>query len=412
MRRDIRVLVIAELCNPSWASVPLVGWKHTKYLAKHTDLSLLTHQENEKDIKPYSGIFSCIYIKNKFFDFIFHQIVQKLFHGEFGSATLTFVKIPFYFLFELKAIFILLRGYKKKSWQIVHRITPVSPVIASPIAIICRILKIPFVIGPLNGGLPWPDGYNKDEKSFLSHLRWIYNYDPFVFLTRLCAQRILCGSYHTMREVPHRYSGKCHYVPENGIENDRIIEFSKKNRDSKLRCVFVGRMVPLKSPKIAAKACWPFLLSQELTIDFFGDGPERPSLEKEFKHKHCVFHGWISSQEDLVQRLEDYDVLVFPSIKEFGGGVVIECMAKGLVPIVMNYGGPGEIVDESSGYRLPIRNEEQTILDMRATLKKLLSDQNLLNEKSKGAIKRIQSHYTWEKKTQGIIEMYQELIHD
>ena len=62
------------------------------------------------------------------------------------------------------------------------------------------------------------------------------------------------------------------------------------------------------------------------------------------------------------------DVFVFPSIREFGGAVVLEAMAMGAVPIVVDYGGPGELVPAGCGYRVPIGPRTHIVSEIRTVL--------------------------------------------
>ena len=76
-------------------------------------------------------------------------------------------------------------------------------------------------------------------------------------------------------------------------------------------------------------------------------------------------------------------VLTFPSVHEFGGAVVLEAMAAGVVPVVVNYGGPAELVSPASGYLLPLGDRAALIASLRATLEAILADPAQLAARSR-----------------------------
>jgi starch synthase len=99
-------------------------------------------------------------------------------------------------------------------------------------------------------------------------------------------------------------------------------------------------------------------------------------------------------------------VLLFPSIREFGGGVVLEAMAGGVVPVVVDYGGPAEIVDESSGYRIPLASSDDSAARITNILQELCASPERFEALSAGAKERIRTSYTWEAKAQASLSVY------
>jgi hypothetical protein len=46
----MKVLLLAEACNPDWVSVPLEGWSHARAIAGHVDAHLVTQVRNRDAI--------------------------------------------------------------------------------------------------------------------------------------------------------------------------------------------------------------------------------------------------------------------------------------------------------------------------------------------------------------------------
>jgi glycosyltransferase involved in cell wall biosynthesis len=104
------------------------------------------------------------------------------------------------------------------------------------------------------------------------------------------------------------------------------------------------------------EAAATFLREGILELDILGDGPQKADLEAIAERMgvgaRVRFRGWVPHTE-VHAILRDCDFMALPSVREFGGGVVVEAMALGVAPIVADYAGPAELVDERTGIRIP-----------------------------------------------------------
>jgi glycosyltransferase involved in cell wall biosynthesis len=141
-----------------------------------------------------------------------------------------------------------------------------------------------------------------------------------------------------------------------------------------------------------------------------GDGPQRASLEDQVRRldvaTRVTFHGW-QSQQRVAELIAAADLFAFPSIREFGGGAVLEAMACGVPPLVVDYGGPGEIVTETSGYAVPLGTRSEIVERLRRALDGILACPDELARKGAAARERVERHFTWSRKAEQMRAVYE-----
>lgn len=411
-----RVLVIAEAANPEMVSVPLVGWSLAEALRQVARVHVVTQVRNREAFlragleegRDFTAIDSEAVARP------LYQLANVLSMGKGkGWTTRQAIGSVAYAYFERLVWRRFADAIRAGEWEIVHRITPLTPTRASFIAPRCKAAGVPFVLGPLNGGVPWPKGFDAErrrEREWLSYVRGAYKALPGRRATLSSAAAILCGSRHTMSEIPVRYRDRTIYLPENAIDPERFgVEASPGTSGKPLKGCFVGRLVPYKGPDMLLEAAEQLLISGDLELDIIGDGPMLAELKATAARMGVEaavrFHGWLDHR-DVQAVMARCDLLTFPSIREFGGGVVLEAMALGIPPLVVEYAGPGELVGPDWGYTVPIGPRTRIVADLRAELGRRVAEPDDLARKGAAARDRVATRFTWARKAEQVARVY------
>jgi glycosyltransferase involved in cell wall biosynthesis len=411
----LRVLLIAEACNPEWVSVPLEGWSHSQAIGRKVDAHLVTQVRN-RDAIARAGLRERVdftAINSEAIEARIYRLADKLRGGSNKGWTLvTGLAALSYPYFEHLAWQAFGRRIRAGEFDVVHRLTPLSPTMPSMLAGKCREAGVPFVLGPLNGGVPWPrefDAARRKEKEWLSYVRDGYRLLPGFHSTRQNASAIITGSRDTWEQMPAGYRRKCVYIPENAIDPARFAKRRTRAARLPIRCAFVGRLVPYKGADMLLEAAAPLVREGKLAIDIIGDGPQRAELEaiiaREGIQAGVTLAGWVPHAK-IQDRLIDADLFTFPSIREFGGAVALEAMAVGVVPVVVGYGGPAELVTDRTGWRVPIGSRQQIIASLRALLAELAGHPEQIDAKSGPAYERAHRQFTWDAKAEQVLAVY------
>ena len=120
-----------------------------------------------------------------------------------------------------------------------------------------------------------------------------------------------------------------------------------------LRLLYAGRLLEWKGLDLAIHAVRRLRdrgVRARFTI--VGEGPARESLERlaaELGVAEDV--RWVTwlPHDQLHEHYYQHDVLLFPSLRDSGGMVVLEALAHGLPVVCTDRGGPGAIVNDRCG---------------------------------------------------------------
>jgi glycosyltransferase involved in cell wall biosynthesis len=407
----MRVLILADSCNPDWASLPGVGYKAARAIAEHAEVVVATHVRNRENItKAGFGRARVRYIDNEYIARSMYKFAKLLRGGtETAWTTAVAMAYPSYLAFEWEAWKATKDELLGGQFDVVHRITPMSPTLPSPFA---NWSPTPFVLGPLNGGLKWLPSFRNElarEHEWLSYVRNAYRFLPYYRSTYRKSAAVLAAFQHTIDDLPASAQQRVINFPEIGIDPTQFDQVGERPIRSQKTILFAGRLVPYKLPSVVVRAFAdrPALHRHRLIV--VGDGPERKLLEELVRRhgleKQVTLLGW-KTQSEVAKLMREADIFAFPSIRELGAGVVVEAMACGLACVVVDYGAPGTLIGADRGLKVPIGNRDQIAYDLGSALERLVADELTSIRLGDAARKYAMKFYTWDAKARKTVEVY------
>lgn len=410
MKPLIRALILADDCNPDWPSLPVVGFKAARSIADHADVTVATHVRNREHIERLGmGRAKVAYIDNEYVARGLYRLNTWLRGGtEVGWTTNIAMNYPSYLAFEWEVWRRFGPALEAGKFDVVHRLTPMSPTLPSPIA---RECPVPFVLGPLNGGLPWPAEYQAErdrEREWLVKLREAYRYLPFYRSSYERSAAILTAFRHTYDDLPKSARSRAINFPEVGIDPE-LFRAPPERARGKLTFLSAGRLVPYKLPGLAIDCFARSAQLREHRLLIVGDGPEREAMEKQIAEHRlggCVELLGRRPQAEVGELMRQSDVFVFPSIRELGAGVVAEAMASGLCCVATDYGGPAELLAGGRGVKVPMAGREALTTSFTRALEELATAPERARRIAEHGREYALSHLTWDVKAQYTVEIY------
>jgi glycosyltransferase involved in cell wall biosynthesis len=394
----MRVLVSAYACTPGRGSEQGVGWHRIRQLARFHEVWAITRMKNRV---PIEAVLAQEPMPNV--HWIYHDLPRW---ARFWKKKQRGIH-PYYYLWQLTTYFKARRLHRQVGFDQVHHVTFVNYWMPSFLA----LLPVPFIWGPVGGGEAPPASfwrcYSPRGKVFeiLRALgQRIGEMDPFLRATARRAAVALATTESTAKRLRILGCRDVIVYSEAGLPQEEIDQLSEiPNRCSNgFRLVSLGELLHLKGFELALRAFAQFHMKfSQSEYWLMGDGPERERLERLAKelgvNESVKFWGRIPRSE-VLEKLEQCDVLVHPSLHDSGGWVCIEAMAAGRPVICLDIGGPGFQITEQTGFKVQPIAPKQAIADLAKAMEQLARNPALGAQMGEAGRQLVRSSFAWDKK--------------
>jgi glycosyltransferase involved in cell wall biosynthesis len=280
----------------------------------------------------------------------------------------------------------------------------------------------PLVFGPVGGGerapmrlwrsMPFPEQLRELARDVVNTLAWAL---PGLRATYRNADLVIARTDDTRHVLPAWAQGKTAVQQEIGGYPARVTPDSRPGHNGYLKVLFAGRLLGWKGIHLALRAFAGFLREGgqgDFTI--IGEGPMGDTLRGLAARLGIADRVTFVSrlpQDELFRRYADFDVLLFPSLHDSGGNVVIESLSFGLPVICLDLGGPGCFVDESCGVIVPAHeaSETEVVAALETALLAIFSEPVRHAALCRAALARAEA-LTWEKQIQRVVTLIEERL--
>jgi glycosyltransferase involved in cell wall biosynthesis len=410
----MKVLMMAYACEPERGSEPGVGWGWAYSLPRHVDLTLVTRANNREVIEEW-------YARNDPDGMI--QRPEFLYHDP--PAWLIRLKkrgwLPVQFFF---AIWI---------WGAVRRVRPrfgefdvLHHGTYSAISLpgLFWTDELPVVIGPVGGTAIVRDDYlelygDREWKErlrafIIRHWKWC----PWIRRSFGHAKLILCANTEARDMIEPEYPGRTHVMTEIGAHRaDVVAEVSEVKQPGLLNLVWIGQVEPWKAWSITlralAQAVQQLEPGERIQLTMLGRGRQErdaESLARELElGDHIRFLRRIPLEE-LQMLISNADAMVFSSVKDTNGTVVLESMSKGKPLICIRHQGAGDITTDECAIRVESGTMEETIKGFANAMLRMLREPGLATRMGVESRKRVLTDYVWDVKAERLAGFYQNLV--
>lgn len=301
-----------------------------------------------------------------------------------------------------------------ETFDVAHQILPQAPRYPSPLA----GSGIPYVIGPVGGGLSTPEAFAHECGSapWFTRLRALdglrLSHDPWLRRTFTEAEAVLGVAPYVRERLAPIAMKRFEVVLETGVDA-LAPRVERSPAPGALRLLHVGRGVRTKGLRDAVRAMAHLRDLPNVTLTSAGAGEEidicRQEAERLGVADRVTILGRVPRTR-VEQLYAEADVFFFPSFREPLGGVLLEAMRWGLPVVTVDRGGPGFIVDEGSGLKVPVTTTGELPRTLASAVRHLARDPSLHARLCEGARETVTRIGLWSERAARIAALYREVL--
>lgn len=406
--RRPKVLLVAYACRPGAGSEAGVGWNRALETARHCDTWVICEQQwSEAPIRahleaegPVRGLTFVFVPKSRF---------------ERAITRFGFLYYAAYNGWQRRAARIGRRLHDDIGFDLIHQATLCS--YREPGYL--WALDVPFVWGPVGGtqNVPWrflaslgPLAAIREGARSVTNILQLH-YGRRIRRAARRAAVVLAANSTVQRDLRRAIRIAPRRMLETGLPA-RPGRARSGASGRGLRILWAGDLKPFKALPLLLHGL--ALLPSHVTFDLrvLGEGPSKRTWRRLAESLGLASRiEWLgrTSHEDALALGHWADVLVFTSLRDTSGNVVLEALQAGAAVICLDHQGVRNIVDESCGIRVRVSTPSRVASDIAKALTDLQQSPDELASLSRGALDRA-GRYLWSTQVAHTMAVYRSVL--
>jgi glycosyltransferase involved in cell wall biosynthesis len=260
---------------------------------------------------------------------------------------------------------------------------------------------IPLVFGPVGGGEDAPAALKRSlapldrlREAVRALLNRFARIDPLLRFGLAGCALILAKTGATARALPGGFQRRTEVALEVGTVQRAGVQARKAPAGRPLRLLYAGRLLGLKGLHLGLAAlARARAKGADVELTLVGNGPYENRLRRQATRLGLgqAVH-WFGPvpQDELFALYRQADAVLFPSLHDSSGNVVVEALSFALPVICLDLGGPADIVTDASGcvIRTDGLGEAGVIAGLADAIAMLSCDSSRYEHLSAGALAR------------------------
>lgn len=403
-----KILVNAYAVSPGMGSEPGLGWNWCVRLAQSCELFIITEGEFRDRIEAaVQGL-----PQGRNMHFFYNPVSDRVRKMCWNQGDWRFYF--HYRIWQKKTLAIAREICREHPIDLIHHLNMIG--FREP-GFLWRIPGVPYVHGPINCKFEYPFAYWEGApagermrirlKDLISRFQMRHSSRFRGAVHR--AGAVITASTDAKRLLEKYLGVDSLMMNETGCD-DRMSVHPFPEKEG-LDVLWVGRLsLYSKLPDLALKAV-ARTGNPRIRIHFVGPG-EPPGLRELACtlgiEKSCRWYGSVS-HEEVLEMMGKSDVLLLTSVIEGTPHVVLEAMANGLPVVCFDTCGQGDIVDDSTGIKIPLTDPEDSARRFAEVLNRLESQPETLRKLSEGCARRLPA-LSWNAKIIQVTDLYEKLL--
>lgn len=401
--KPLKILIVCEHASNKFGGEAMLPFKYFHYLKTlNQEVYLLTHERARSSFEGMENVYFMPDTKA-------HVWLYQLGTHLPDRIALVTTGVISHYITQIYQWIIAKRIIQSKQIDVIHEPAPVSPKQPS----MMFGLGVPVIVGPMNGGIDFPPPFQymagKLESLIQGLARFVSHVFNLLIPGKLFAARLLVANQRTKEALPYFRLGKVQVIVENAADQVSQHERKPKKPTDKTHVLTVGRLVDWKAIDILIDV-FAKIKDPSIHLDIVGDGPEMAMLKNRANGlSNVTFHGWVE-HSTIHETYDQADLFVLPSVRECGGAVVLEAMARGVPTIATKWGGPEDYIAEGTGVLIEPISREYMVDMFKKHIEMLANDVESRLKMGVKAKAHIVEHFLWESKVKQMLQVYQAVI--